>query len=328
MLAFAHDGLVAQSEALEDMTDMLETYAQTIETTDEVPPWPYVTLPFHQFEHNARQVTSFSFDGILWIAPLVTDVTAWDKYCSDVMINGTVQMSSQMFSIDNKGAAERVSGTGPFAPLHEVYPSPNFVLSINSSIVNYNILSDPLVNYSTTLAHQYDLVVISGLLSVPFIREAYPEKIDAMEPVSVMIEPIYSTFEESSDTVGYVQLMFQWLSFFSKFKGDRHSILCTLENTCGDFLTVEIDGPTVTLVDAEYSKKVRMNDISASRIIGIDEDDISVDEALNAGICVYTLTVFPTIKFRESYNLRVALFASIIGLAMFIMVASFFAYDL
>jgi hypothetical protein len=223
-----------------------------------------------------------------------------------------------------------VSGTsGPFTPLHQVYPNPNFVASINASIVNYNIMSDPSVNHSTTLVYNLDLLVLSGLLSVPLIREAYPDTFDMTEPVSMVIEPIYSTFdEETSEIVGYIQSVFKWTSFFSQFNGEGYPILCTLENTCGDLMNVLIEEQMATLLDPEEATKIRMNDVNVSTIIGVDVDDITIEEALEAGICVYTLTVFPTVQFCAAYDLRTTLFVTIIGITMAVMVASFFAYDL
>ena len=327
MLSHAEKELVSQSEALEAMSDLFATYALAVAPSEDAPAWPYVTLPFDQFEDHAHHVTSFSYDGVVWIAPIVDDVTTWNTYCMEVMEGSDMPMSPQMFAFDNNGTRP-VSGTGPFTPLHQVYPTPNVLSSINNgSIVNYNILSDPHVNQSTALVYDLDLLVLSRLLTIPLIRESYPEIFDETEPVSMLVEPIHMAFEETSEIVGYVQSIFKWTSFFSKFDGEGHSIICTIENTCGDLFAFEIEEQVATLVDTEYSKTIRMNDVFASSVIGIDDDDISLDEAREAGICVFTLTVFPSIEFRQSYDLRAALFATVIGLTMFVMVASFFAYD-
>jgi hypothetical protein len=171
--------------------------------------------------------------------------------------------------------------------------------------------------------------VLSGLLSIPLVCEAYPDTFDRTEPVIIVIEPIYSTFdEESLEIIGYIQSVFKWTSFFAQFNGEGYPILCTLENTCGDSFNVLIEEQTATLLDSNEATRIRMNDVNVSTIIGVDVDDITIEQALEAGICVYTLTLYPTVQFCEELDLRTSLFVTIIGITMAVMVASFFAYDL
>jgi hypothetical protein len=96
MLSYADKELVSQSEALEAMSDMFATYALAVAPTEEEPTWPYVTLPFDQFEDHAQHVTSFSYDGVVWVAPIVVDdVATWNTYCMEVMEEDNVTMSPQ-----------------------------------------------------------------------------------------------------------------------------------------------------------------------------------------------------------------------------------------
>jgi hypothetical protein len=89
MLSYANKELTSQLEALEAMSDMLATYALAVAPTtkETAVTWPYVTLPFKQFEEHAQHVTSFSYDGVVWVAPIVpdNDVATWNTYCMEVM---------------------------------------------------------------------------------------------------------------------------------------------------------------------------------------------------------------------------------------------------
>ena len=325
VIAYAVKELTAQSEALEAMADLYATYALAIAPNESGTTWPYVTLPWEQFEEHAEHVTTFSYDGVVFVVPIVKDVTAWNKYCSDSMTDSDVPMSEYMFADDDADGKRYVSGTGPFTPLHQVHPTPNVIASINGSIVNYDISSDPHVNDTTTLVNELDLLVLSRLLSLPLVRETYPDVFDETEPISMVMEPIKSSFDEESEIVGYVQSIFKWASFFSKLDWENEPIFCTMENTCGDSFSLKIDGDDVLLVDAEYISNELWSGVNVSSIIGIDDDDITLDEAVEAGICIYTLTVFPAIEFQHS---RTAAHTAMVGIAMFAMVASFLAYDL
>jgi hypothetical protein len=326
VISYAEKESTSHSEALEAMAELFTTYALATTPTHDAA-WPYVTLPFDQFEEHARHVTSFSYDGVVLITPIVEDVTSWNMYCSDAMAGSNIPMSPNMFAYDGS-ATQLVRGKGPFTPLHQVHPTPSFIPSINGSIINYDSSSDPFVNSSLTLAYNLDFLILTGLLPLPLIRETYPDIFYEIEPVSMFIEPIHSSFEDKSQIVGYVQSIFKWTSFFSHFNGKGHPVVCTVENSCGDSFAIKLQQHEATLLDLKDSKKMRVNDVNVSSTIGIDEDDITLDEAREAGVCVYTVTVFPAIEFREAYDLRAALYATVIGFTMMVMVVSFFAYDL
>lgn len=328
VLLYAEQELVSHSEALEAMGDLFATYALATATNDGETTWPYVTLPLDQFEEHADHVTSFSNDGVVFIAPIVDDVIEWNKYCSDVMAGSDVPMSPYMFTYDSDGVQLVSGATKLFTPLHQVHPIPIYLPGINGSIVNYDISSDPYVNGTSTLVYDLDLLVLSRLLSLPLIRNTYPDVFDESEPISMLMEPIHSSFEETSEIVGYIQSIFKWTSFFSKLDWQNHAIICTIENTCGDSFSIKIDGDDVSLLEAEQVKTLSVSGVNVSAIFGVDEDDITVDEALEAGVCVFTLTVFPATEFRQAYDLNAAFYTSAIGLTMLVMVSSFFMYDL
>jgi hypothetical protein len=283
--------------------------------------WPYVTVPFDQFEKHARHVTSFPYNGIAAVAPIVSNVTSWNKYCADVMSDSDIPMNPGIFEYDTNGSRP-VTGPGPFVPLHQVYPT-----STNGSIVNYDISSDPKFNSSATLAYNFDRLILSGLLPSTLIRDSYPEIFDATEPVSMLIKPIYSSNANTSSIVGYAQNIFKWRSLFSKFYGLVHSVYCTVENTCGESFSFVIDNHNVTFLDSENSTESWIKDVSVTSAIGIHYDNVTLEDAQKFGICLYTLNIYPSVKFREAYDLKATTYAVVVAIILVFNLLTFFAFD-
>jgi hypothetical protein len=288
--------------------------------------WPYVSLPFDQFEKHARRVTSFPYNGIASVTPIVTNVTAWNKYCADIMSGSDIPMSPGMFSYDKNGVS-LVTGAGRFLPIHHVYPTPAFITSINGSIVNYDFSSDTELNSSATMAYNYDQIVLSGLLSSALVRDAYPDIFDTTEPISMLIKPIHSSSEETPYIVGYAQSIFKWKSMFSNFYDTAPLLYCTVENTCGESFSFVIENHNVTFVDSEYSTDLWTKDISFTSAIAIKYDNVSLEDARGAGICTYSLTVYPSAKFRQEYDFKARTYSIVVGLILVFNLSTFFAFD-
>jgi hypothetical protein len=70
-----------------------------------------------------------------------------------------------------------------------------------------------------------------------------------------------------------------------------------------------------------------MHELSVTFAIGMTYDNITLEEAKEAGICMYSLTVYPTIEFRQSHDLHATLYSVAVGLTMAFMLSTFFAYD-
>ena len=318
--------MVGKSEALLELSDVFNSDSFSAVSLNREVSWPYFTIPFDQFEKYAQRVTSFPHNGIASIAPIVTDVAAWNKYCADVMSGRNIPMSPNMFAFDSNGS-RLVTGTGPFTPLHHVYPTPNYIAGINGSIVNYDISSDPKVYSSTTMAYNLDQLVLSGLLPSTLIRDSYPDIFDATEPLSMLIAPIYSTYEKSSYIVGYAQSIFKWESLFSKFYGEAPALYCFVENTCGDSFSFAIQNHTVTFIDSEYPTNSWIKDTSVKAIIGLNGGNLTLKEAQEAGICTYSLTVHPSTQFRQEYDLNATVYSVVVGLILVFNLLTFFAFD-
>jgi hypothetical protein len=105
--------------------------------------------------------------------------------------------------------ARRYSHAVQFVP-----SPPPFIPSINGSMINYDTSSEVGVNATYTIVNDIQKSVISRLLPLNLIREAYPASLDSTEPLSLFIEPI-NTEDEGVVIVSYIQSVFEWQYLFS-----------------------------------------------------------------------------------------------------------------
>ena len=289
--------------------------------------WPYVTVPADEFDAHAEHVTSFSRNKFVWFTPIINDLAAWNDYSKDISNGKDVPTSPDLF-VYEAGRKRPVNGTGPFIPIHQMYPKSTLLPSINSSIINYDTSSEP--NFATT-TKQVSILrhsLLTGFLSLTVVRDSYPKMFDASEPLSVLVEPIFSSFEETSSIVGYVQSLFEWKFFFSNLASDGIDVVCVVENTCGDIFTFTIDHNTSSYSLNEDAHAGKFNDLSASTVLGLDDiSESNLEKAKAAGMCIYTMTIYPTEDFRQKFDANTALYTTVVGIIMLCMVGAFFAYD-
>lgn len=327
IIAYVSYELRVFAESVEAFSDTLTAQGLLDDATLGEMTWPYVTVPLDVFNAHAEHVISFSRNKFVWFTPIIDDVNAWNQYRKFVSNDSDVPVSQYLFTFE---ASEKhpVNGTGPFIPIHQAYPNSILPHSINASIINYDTSSESGL---ATTANQVSFLrhsSLTGVLPLTFIRDSYPEMFDDSEPLSVFVEPIFSTFEETSKIVGYVQSLFEWKFFFSKLTSDGLDVVCVIENTCGDLFTFTINHNSsyYNLSEDVHSKK--FNDVSATTVIGIDSSDGgNIEEAKAAGACIYTLTVYPTIDFRQKFDANAVLYTLVVGILMLSMVGAFFTFD-
>ena len=327
MLLFASYELRVLAESLEAMSDSITSQglrtgsnASTGELT-----WPYVTLPPTVFNEHAAHITSFSGNKLIYTAHVVHDVVTWNEFNTAVFNTSGLPFNPYMFTYDADGT-QPVNGTGPFIPIHEIYTESSLLLNSSISINNVDTLSEPGLAKSYTLMASELHSVMTKLLPLKYIREYYPDIVDASEPLSLIIEPVFDNFQEKANIVGYVNSLFQWSFFFSHLKTSGKDIVAVVENTCGDQFAFIVSSDAATYINYEDALSIVLEDVKSVSVIGTD--DIPLDEKVPAtGICSYSLTIYPTIEFRQAFNHYAALYTVVIGITMLCMVGAFFAYD-
>jgi hypothetical protein len=319
--------------------------------------WPYVTVPSQLFHDLMKHVRSISFSKAVWTVTLVNNVTGWEDYMqrnndnnNNNPNNNTSKVPNTSTTIYSYGANDTmgklpISGSGPYTPVHQLYPFPPPILpSIHTSMINLDTSSSEVgIRKAMTTVQAYQNSVLSGLLPLTWLREAYPGSLDDTEPLSLFLEPVHkeeddnaAIYQEPVDheggddetTVAYVQSLVEWQYLFSTIP--VAGVLCYVENTCGDSFRYILNGPPnhATLVRGTDASHRTIQDISLSSVIGLeDSSDAGIDMARQAGVCVYTLTIYPTVEFRNSFNIHAGAYTAVVGISMFLMVGAFFVYD-
>lgn len=328
LLSYAHYELRILAESLEAMSDSITSHGLQSANTMGESAWPYVSLPLDAFEAHTEHVMSFSRNKLVYTTPIVNEIGDWNAFNAAIYGASNLSFSPYLF-IQGTNGKQPANGTGHFLPVHQVHTEEDLLLTSNSSLNNYDTSFEPGIAITVAAVSNVRRSVLSGLLSVHFIRDSFPLILDASEPLSIVVEPIFSTFQEKSEIVGYVQSLFQWKFFFSKFSTDGVSIICVVDNTCGDQITFILNKQSIEYVSYENARVFMFDGVSASAVIGADDvPNINSTTESETGICIYTLTIYPTIEFRQTFNANAVLCTVVVGLAMLSMVGAFFAFDM
>jgi hypothetical protein len=325
--SYVSNELHVLDESLEAMSAAITSYSLATAPTPGEPSWPYVTVPSDEFDAHSTHVTSLSLEHVMWTAPIVKDLKSWENYTGSLITISNVRTHPTPFMYGSDGKIP-ITGAGPFTPIHQIYRSPYHVATVNESIVNFDTSSDAGIKEAIDSATNLRKYVLSRLLPLPIVRDTYSHIFDATEPLSIAVEPVFMSFLNNSNIVAYIHTIFEWKFFFSSFKGEEGSIMCYVENTCGDHFSFLVDTNMTTFFGTEDVHEARFDDVSVTLTIGLDDaGDSYTEHVRGAGLCIFTLTVYPTAEFRQAYNSYSGLFATIVAVTMLVMVGSFFAFD-
>jgi hypothetical protein len=329
--------LKALAQSSEALSHSITLYSRTsAPVSGGAGDWPYVTLPSISFREQASHVETISFSKALWTAPIVTNVTKWEGYVrsnkneSDVPISTTIftygnASQGQDSKADRKGKIS-ATGAGPFTPIHQVFPpQPSFLSNINGSMINYDISSEVGMNAINSIVQTIHKPVLSRLLPLDLIRESYPESLDSAEPLSLFVMPVYND-DGGDKVVSYIQSLLEWHYLFHDIPVEN--VFVHVENTCGESFSYIINEENATYIGMGDDYDTKFDGYSISSLLALkynSKEDIDKEAA--AGVCVYTLTIYPTMEFRQAFNSNAGFYTAVVGITMFIMVGSFFAYD-
>jgi hypothetical protein len=329
--------LYALMESTEALSHSTTLYSRTsAPVPGGVGDWPYITIPPVSFYEQADHAQSLSFSEALWTAPIVENVPGWEDYIQRISNDSDVTTSATIFTYGDVSSKNQetmktmgkvsISGPGPFTPIHQIYAhSSTFITNINGSMINYDVSSSNGVNATNMIVNTLHHAVVSRLLPLDLIREAYPESLDSTEPLSLFVEPIHAV-DHGDTVVAYIQSVLEWQYLFSNIPVKK--ILCVVKNTCGDSFSYTINGANATYVGMGDIHEKKFDDYSLSSMIGLkDNSTAGIETAKAAGVCIYTLTIYPTGEFRQTFNTHAELYTVVVGIVMFVMVGAFFAYD-
>jgi hypothetical protein len=309
------------------MANVLTSFALASSMTGNVA-WPYVTLPSVELQRHFENVKTLTHTNAVWIAPLVDNVAAWQVFAFNSSTNGNVPISDTIFAYSDTGVKMPAPDNGVHAPVHQIYPfPPPTIPSIKGSMANYDMRSDPMALKAFDIVDATKASIISDLLPMKIVRDAYPDAYATEEPLSLMIQPVFRSFEDDT-IVSYVQSVIEWRHLLSHMLTKEQSLYCFVENTCGSNFTIKVVAGEATYEGTGDKHPKQYDSHAVSTTVRLAENAENETAIVNAGVCVYTLTVYPTTELRRTYeSSKPQVYTSIIGVVFFAMTATFFAYD-
>ena len=194
-------------------------------------------------------------------------------------------------------------------------------------MVNFNSLSDPVVRklYDNVVA--FNETVLSPELPVRFLFDhAFDEneKHLADVPHAYIAEPVWDSFEEDRNMVGFMVALTSWANYFNNIlPPGADGIICVVRDSCGSVMTWELRGPTPHFVgnsdthDISYEKYGRTASIE------------KIPEGVSEDYCYHELTIFPSDEFRKSYNNnKDIIYTSVVAVSFLFTFAIFAVYDI
>ena len=239
------------------------------------------------------------------------------------------------------------------APLWMTSPLPS-----DASLINYNILSDPTYNYLFHAMMESKHTSLSGVYKNPYLYDKFPshehynlqvvtvtdngddksgedkgdepkttdvtEDDSASLPHSVLMAPVYDSFDaQNRSLVGIIHGMLPWDSYFTDLLPPGvNGIVVVLKNTCGQFLSFEINGPKATFLgigdlhDPKYGDEMAVEVNFGSDFLG--------EVTRTYRQCFYSLVIYPSEEFEKKFDSNnTVIFTGLLAI-VFVCLALFF----
>ena len=152
------------------------------------------------------------------------------------------------------------------------------------------------------------------------------------DPMNLYYQPVFNDFSENKSLVAMVHMALNWQDHFEDLLHDEtEGIMVVLKSTCGDLITLQIDGATVThLGDGDlHEKEFEHLGQTAGLTLALNEILEGSAESEKGISCGYSLTVYPSSKFQESYTTMKPLGYTLVVLGIFAFTSFvFILYDL
>ena len=174
------------------------------------------------------------------------------------------------------------------------------------------------------------------MLSEIVEKEFMPINVDTLDnnerrndfPRSFVVEPVFEDFVDGSEIVAFIIGIIPWDSYFVDALPFMTSMEVKVEDKCGAEFSLLIDGPSVHFLGYSYQHDETKRQISAEFAEFARYEGGSVTNAILEE-CSYTLTVYPTSTFAESYKTNRPIVNAILSLAVFLFTTLvFLSYDM
>ena len=220
--------------------------------------FPFFSIPY--FHVQGGETKDISGAEVIAFAPLVKESQKkqWEEYA--VANQGWIQEGLEyrgIFGVDPGPIPSEIYSHTEDAHEHkpgqvhvEDYYLPVWQMAgapVNASIVNLDLLTrssfehtmiDVLQNTKGILS---DICTFSYLtehsVDVTDIKEREEQAEDKPHPQSYILEPVYDTFEEDGQVVGFVIAVFPWNGYFRNVLPNDVDVTLVVDDRCGDIHT-------------------------------------------------------------------------------------------
>jgi hypothetical protein len=148
------------------------------------------------------------------------------------------------------------------------------------------------------------------------------EKLLKRNPHAYLMEPVYSTFEENPELVGFLTGVTSFSNLLDRLlpAGDN-GIVCVIKDRCGGAITYELNGPVSTYLGAGDFHDPNFDKFE--RFLPME-----LYETTFEGRCAHDLYIYPSVTFRETYSTKYpAVYTIVVALAFFVTSVLIFMYD-
>ena len=288
--------------------------------------WPFYTIPNWSVRaaNLLRQTESFG----TWIAPEVPTRDLSPQWTQYVLANaGWYQgppFVPAIFYLFNGSLAFDLDRDGPYRPIWQIYPL--------SAVINNDLTTRPVTKANVDNANELQEGLVGGLLNKAELEPVFPHvnnfTEDPREPFASYYQPIFDSFDESSRRiVANLQLFIRWGVYFSgKLPDGVEGINLVLSSTtCNVTFTWELVGRKAVFLNATDVHDTAYDSQVISSPFNTYEN---IDLAKELGVCFYTISIYPSSTFEDSYRSQTPIVVTcIVGAVFFSMMAAFLAYD-
>ncbi|KAL7580174.1 hypothetical protein ACA910_012925 [Epithemia clementina (nom. ined.)] len=338
----SRDQLFPQFNTAESLSLAVSSYAK-----EQGSLWPNVTLP--DFELRTRKAREMSDSSLVMFVPLFlkTLQSQWESYAQNnsgwiaegLAVSGhsdkdpgPVPLFIHDVSVSEQGNRTTASLDDQIAALWQTGPAP-----WNASVVNTNLLSDPIFNQVAA-----DVVVNNvGFLSRIHDSSLYgsitgsnqghgERKLHALNPDtprSFILDPVFRDLNDKKVVAGFIYMDIIWVHFFENMlAAGTGDIEVVLDDSCGSVYTILVQGLKAfikgegDLHDTAYDRLMKTSNFTQNASV------IGGDKAISD--CDYFLKIYPTGTLENQYSSKdPIIFAVVVAMIFVFTTAVFLVYD-
>jgi hypothetical protein len=291
--------------------------------------WPFVTVP--HFDFRGQYILDVSGAVYVSLNPLVTDDDRdeWEQYAFEnqgwVQEGAGANASIIPFIHRNDNVTVIAPEDRPADPYHS--PIWQLVPVVYAPyIVNYNLMDYPAFRGSFNAMAEASQAVLSEAINLDAVNASSDE---SQWPQSFATAPVYDQLEGQKTIVATIIAVLPWHNYFSDVIPEKVDgiLFVVVKSTCGQVFSYEIEGSKLSYLGEGSLHDPAFDDFEVS-------DDFAHPTAGTAGadfddgLCLFSIHVYPSHSFRESYYSTRPLTNTIVVVLIFVITSVvFLLYD-